>query len=83
MNLRQYKKLQVKIINQAKDDEILVVRFDMDKIRPETMGNFVRLASDKTKCRMIALPTDMNIKCLNIKTLESIRDMINAEIESR
>ena len=38
MNLRQYKKLQVKIINQAKDDEILVIRFDINKIKPDTIN---------------------------------------------
>lgn len=83
MNLRQYKKLQIKTINQAKDDEILVVRFDMNKIRPETIGKFMKMIYDITKCKSIALPIDANIDTLSIKVLESIRDGINREIESR
>ena len=83
MNLRQYKKLQIKTINQAKDDEILVVRFDMNKIKPEVVGKFMKIIQDKTKCKSIALPIDANIDTLNIKVLESIRDGINREIESR
>lgn len=83
MKLRQYKKLQVKIINQAKDDEILVVRFDMNKIKPETIGKFMKIIYDKTKCKLVALPIDANIDTLSVKALESIRDGINREIESR
>lgn len=83
MTLRQYKKLQIKTINQIKDDEILVVRFDMNKIKPETIGKFMKIIYDKTKCKSIALPIDANIDTLSIKTLESIRDGINREIESR
>jgi hypothetical protein len=83
MKLRQYKKLQIKTINQIKDDEILVVRFDMDKIKPETIGKFMKMIYDKTKCKSIALPIDANIDTLSIKVLESIRDGINREIESR
>ena len=83
MNLRQYKKLQVKTINQIKDDEILVVRFDMDKIKPETIGKFMKMICDKTKCKSITLPIDANIDTLSIKALESIRDGVNREIESR
>jgi len=82
MNLRQYKKLQIKIINQAKDDDLLVIRFDMDKIRPDTMGNFMRLIRYKAN-NCIAIPIDMNIDKLDTKNLELIRDRINAEIESR
>lgn len=83
MKLRQYKKLQIKNINQAKDDEILVVRFDMDKIKPEAIGKFMKMIYNKTKLKLIALPIDDNIDTLNIKALESIRDGINREIESR
>lgn len=83
MKLRQCKKLQIKTINQTKDDEILVIRFDMDKIKPDTIGKFMKMIYDKTKCKSIALPIDANIDTLSIKALESIKNMINAEIESR
>lgn len=83
MNLRQYKKLQIKTINQAKDNEILVVRFDMNKIKQEAIGKFMKMVQDKTKRKSIALPIDANIDTLSIKALESIRDGVNVEIESR
>lgn len=83
MKLRQYKKLQIKIINQAKDDEILVVRFDVNKIKPDTICKLMKMIDDKTKCKSIALPIDTNIDTLSIKVLESIKNMINVQIESR
>lgn len=82
MTLRQYKKLQIKIINQAKDGDLLVVRFDMDKIKPELMGKFMKMVRDKAH-NCIAIPIDMNIDRLDTKNLELIRDRINREIESR
>ena len=83
MTLRQYKKLQIKTISQSKDDEILVIRFDINKIKPDTIGKFMKIIQDKTKCKSIALPIDANIDTLSVKVLESIKNKINVEIESR
>ena len=83
MKLRQYKKLVIKTINQKKDNDILVVRFDLNKIKPDTVGKFMKMISDKTNCKSFALPIDANIDFLNTMALEHIRDMIDKEIESR
>lgn len=82
MNLRQYKKLQVKTINKVKDNDLLVVRYDMDKISIHMIYGIMKAIHNKYN-NCIAIPIDMNIDKLDIKNLEFIRDKINKEIERR
>lgn len=63
MNKRQFKKLKNKqfyeYINSIKKDEVAILSFDMDKIRPDMLHQFADIFKKTIDNKFILLPKDM------------------------
>lgn len=83
MKLRQYKKMITKTIKQTRSHEILVLRFDVDKIRPAIMNGFMKNITRRLNntSKIIAIPSTTNIEKMSVENLMEIRDMIDKVIK--
>lgn len=83
MKLRQYKKIIVKTIKQTRSHEILVFRFDINKINPPTINSFMKNITKQLNntSKIIAIPSTANIEKMSIDNLMVIRDMIDKMIK--
>lgn len=83
MKLRQYKKIMVNTIKKAKSREIIVLRYDMNKIYPYVMSCFMKNITKQldNNSKIIAIPSVSSIKKMSIEDLRETRDIIDKTID--
>lgn len=72
----------VNTIKQAKSHEIIVLRYDMNKIYPYVMSCFMKNITKQldNNSKIIAIPSVSSIEKMSIENLRDASDMIDKKI---
>lgn len=80
MNLRQFKKTKINIIKNLQEEDLLVFRFNLDKISLKKIGNFMNIIL-KYHHNSIAIPDSMSIEELSLNSLIQFRNLLDKKID--
>jgi len=79
MNLRQFKKTKINIIKNLQEEDLLVFRFNLDKINSRNLSNIMKIIS-RHHHNSITIPDNTSIEELSLNSLIQIRTIIDKKI---
>lgn len=82
MNEQTLKELGIELKKlELKEDDVLVVEYDMNKIKPQMMGTSLQIITNSIDNKVISYPKGMNIKNIGTENLIRIRNRFNEYVD--
>lgn len=82
MNEQTLKELGIELKKlELKEDDVLVVEYDMNKIKPQMVGTSIQIITNSVNNKVISYPKGMNIKNIGAENLIRIRNRFNEYID--
>lgn len=66
---------------ELKEDDVLIVETDLDKINPRLAGNFLQIIVNKVNNKIIPYPKGMNLKKVGKENLIRIKNRFNESVD--